>query len=62
MAKYKRIKGGEKNKLSGTPFKRDELEKVYDEIMALDHPEPAIYPLDMAGAAAHDYLEMSKVL
>lgn len=36
MAKYKRIKGGEKNKLSGTPFKRDELEEVYDLYMELD--------------------------
>lgn len=30
MAKYKRVKGGEKNALSGVPFKREELEKVYD--------------------------------
>ena len=39
-----------------------ELEKVYDEITGDGHPEPAIYPLDMAGATAHDYLEMSKIL
>lgn len=39
-----------------------ELEKVYDEITDAGHPEPAIYPLDMAGATAHDYFEMSKIL
>lgn len=39
-----------------------ELEKVYDEIVSAGSPEPAIYPLDMAGATAHDYLEMSKIL
>lgn len=38
------------------------LEKVYDEITDAGFPEPAIYPLDMAGATAHDYLEMSKIL
>lgn len=39
-----------------------ELEAVYDEIVDAGSPEPAIYPLDMAGATPHDYLEMSKVL
>jgi len=38
------------------------LEKVYDEINDAGFPEPAIYPLDMAGATAHDYFEMSKIL
>ena len=38
------------------------LEAVYDEITDQGFPEPAIYPLDMAGATAHDYLEMSKIL
>ena len=38
------------------------LEAVYDEITEAGHPEPAIYPLDMAGATAHDYLEMSTIL
>ena len=38
------------------------LEIVYDEITDAGSPEPAIYPLDMAGATAHDYLEMSKIL
>lgn len=30
MARHKRVKGGEKNELSGIPFSREELEKVYD--------------------------------
>ncbi|MCJ0741843.1 ATP-binding protein [Pedobacter montanisoli] len=30
MAKYQRIKGGEKNERTGVPFSRIELEKVYD--------------------------------
>jgi len=38
------------------------LEAVYDEITEAGSPEPAIYPLDMAGATAHDYLELSKIL
>ncbi|MGB1310002.1 MAG: SDR family NAD(P)-dependent oxidoreductase [Leucothrix sp.] len=38
------------------------LESVYDEITEAGFPEPAIYPLDMAGATAHDYIEMSKIL
>lgn len=37
------------------------LELVYDEIVAAGNPEPAIYPLDMAGATVHDYLEMSRI-
>lgn len=36
MAKYKRIKGGEKNDLSGTPFTRIELEKIYDLYIEID--------------------------
>ncbi|RVU81721.1 SDR family NAD(P)-dependent oxidoreductase [Leucothrix sargassi] len=40
----------------------EKLEKVYDEITDAGHPEPAIYPLDMAGATVHDYLEMSRIL
>jgi len=36
MVRYKRIKGGEKNKLSGTPFTREELEKVYDLYIQID--------------------------
>lgn len=36
MAMYKRIPGGEKNELSGTPFSRIELEKVYDLYAEMD--------------------------
>ena len=36
MARYKRIEGGEKNDLSGTPFTREELEDVYDLYMEID--------------------------
>lgn len=39
-----------------------ELEAVYDEIVEAGGAEPAIYPLDMAGATAHDYEEMSRIL
>lgn len=38
------------------------LENVYDEIVEAGGPEPAIYPLDMSGATAHDYEEMSRIL
>ena len=34
------------------------LESLYDEIIAAGGPEPAIYPLDLQGAAAHDYEEL----
>ena len=40
----------------------EKLEKVYDEITDAGHPEPAIYPLDMAGATVHDYLDMSRIM
>ncbi|NVK30237.1 MAG: SDR family NAD(P)-dependent oxidoreductase [Gammaproteobacteria bacterium] len=36
------------------------LEKVYDEIEAEGGATPAIYPLDLAGATAHDYGEMAQ--
>ncbi|WP_432671107.1 ATP-binding protein [Flavobacterium sp. SM2513] len=36
MARYKRISGGEKNELSGTPFSREELEKVYELYVTID--------------------------
>ena len=39
-----------------------ELEVVYDEITEAGGPEPAIYPLDMAGATTHDYEEMARIL
>lgn len=35
------------------------LEAVYDEIRALDHPEPAIFPLDLARAKGEDYDRLS---
>ncbi|MEE9302843.1 MAG: SDR family NAD(P)-dependent oxidoreductase [Thiotrichaceae bacterium] len=38
------------------------LEIVYDEIMALGAPEPAIYPLHLEGATANDYEKMAEVL
>jgi len=38
-----------------------QLESVYDEIEALGYPEPAIYPLNMEGANAKDYLDMASV-
>ncbi|MEM7408438.1 MAG: YciK family oxidoreductase [Pseudomonadota bacterium] len=36
-----------------------DLETLYDEILAAGSPEPAIYPLDLQGASAHDYDEMA---
>ncbi|MDE1961071.1 MAG: SDR family NAD(P)-dependent oxidoreductase [Xanthomonadaceae bacterium] len=38
------------------------LEKVYDEIVALQAPRPAIYPLDLAGATPRDYAELAATL
>ncbi len=38
------------------------LEKVYDEIVALQAPPPAIYPLDLAGATPRDYAELAATL
>lgn len=35
------------------------LEKVYDEIEALDAPTPAIYPMDLAGATAKDHEDLA---
>jgi len=34
------------------------LESLYDEIVAAGAPEPAIYPMDLQGAATHDYEEL----
>lgn len=34
------------------------LERVYDEIIAAGGAEPAIYPLDLSGAAADDYADL----
>ncbi|MHB8446896.1 MAG: SDR family NAD(P)-dependent oxidoreductase [Rudaea sp.] len=38
------------------------LEKVYDEIVALQAARPAIYPLDLAGATPRDYAELAATL
>jgi NAD(P)-dependent dehydrogenase (short-subunit alcohol dehydrogenase family) len=35
------------------------LESLYDEIVSSGGPEPAIYPLDLQGASAHDYEELA---
>lgn len=36
MPKYKRVKGGEKNELTGVPFSKDELEKVCNLYIEMD--------------------------
>jgi len=38
------------------------LEKVYDEIIAAQNPEPAIYPIDFTGASVDDYATMADTL
>lgn len=38
------------------------LEKVYDEILASRAATPAIYPLDLAGAAPRDYEELATTI
>jgi len=38
------------------------LEAVYDEIMALDLPQPAIIPLDLKGATKQHYIDMSATI
>jgi len=38
------------------------LEKVYDEIVAANHPQPAIYPIDFTGASVDDYAELASTL
>ena len=38
------------------------LEKVYDEIDALGAPQPALYPMDLAGATPKDIHEMAEVI
>jgi len=38
------------------------LEKVYDEVAALRFAQPAIYPLDLAGATPNDYAEMAATI
>lgn len=38
------------------------LEKIYDEILAANHPEPAIYPIDFTGASVDDYATMADTI
>jgi NAD(P)-dependent dehydrogenase (short-subunit alcohol dehydrogenase family) len=38
------------------------LENVYDEIIALNLPEPAIVPLDLKGASKQNYIDMSATI
>ncbi|HZW52137.1 MAG TPA: SDR family NAD(P)-dependent oxidoreductase, partial [Rudaea sp.] len=38
------------------------LEKVYDEIAALKLAQPALYPLDLAGATPRDYAELAATI
>jgi NAD(P)-dependent dehydrogenase (short-subunit alcohol dehydrogenase family) len=38
------------------------LEQIYDEIVAAGHPEPAIYPMDLQGAAPDDYARLAATL
>ena len=35
------------------------LEAVYDEIERLGAPQPAVYPMDLAGATPRDYVDLS---
>lgn len=35
------------------------LEKIYDEVVALGRAQPAIYPMDLSGANAKDYADLS---
>ncbi|MGB5716743.1 MAG: YciK family oxidoreductase [Gammaproteobacteria bacterium] len=38
------------------------LEQTYDEIVAAGHPQPAIYPMDLQGAAPDDYTQLATTL
>lgn len=38
------------------------LEKVYDEIIAAGHPEPAIYPMDLLQAREEQYQQLADVI
>ena len=38
------------------------LEQAYDAIVAAGHPEPAIYPMDLQGAAPDDYTTLADTL
>lgn len=38
------------------------LERVYDEIEAAGHPQPAIYPMNLEGAAPKDYSDLANTI
>ena len=38
------------------------LEQAYDEIVAAGYPQPALYPLDLQGAAPDDYADLAGTL
>ena len=38
------------------------LEQTYDEIIAAGHPQPALYPMDLQGAAPDDYTRLAVTL
>ena len=38
------------------------LEALYDELEGLGAPKPAIYPMDLEGATADDYLDMAEAI
>jgi NAD(P)-dependent dehydrogenase (short-subunit alcohol dehydrogenase family) len=38
------------------------LESVYDEIVALDAPTPALYPMDLAGATPKDHVDLAAAI
>ena len=38
------------------------LELAYDDIVAAGHPEPALYPMDLAGAGPDDYTALAATL
>lgn len=38
------------------------LEKIYDEIVAANNPQPAIYPIDFTGASVEDYAVMADTI
>lgn len=38
------------------------LERVYDHISEANHPQPAIYPMDLQGASVQDYADLASTL
>jgi NAD(P)-dependent dehydrogenase (short-subunit alcohol dehydrogenase family) len=38
------------------------LEKLHDEIVAAGHPQPALYPLDLAKAGEAEYAELAEII